>query len=136
MTVKQISVFLENKNGTLVKILRILKENGIQIIASTIADTAEYGIFRIICENPDKAYAMFKAAGIQSSLCDVLAITLEDVPGMASDAVESLTAGGINIAYLYSFLFEGKGVLIFKADDNKKAIEIIKSKNYKTLNSF
>lgn len=136
MTVKQLSIFLENKNGTLVHILKILKENNIQIIASTVADTAEYGIFRIICENPDKAYQVIKSSGIQVSLCDVFAITLEDVPGMASDAIESLTSGGINISYLYSFLFEGKGVLIFKVDDIEKTIDIIKSKKYRTLSSF
>ena len=56
MTIQQLSVFIENKSGTLQKVLNLLKEAGIQLIASTIADTVEYGIYRIICSEPKRAY--------------------------------------------------------------------------------
>ena len=125
MTVHQLSVFIENKSGTLVKVLKSLKEEGIQLIATTIADTAEYGICRIICSEPAKAYAVLKAAGVAVSLCDVFAVELDDKPGMAADAIELFAREGISIAYLYSFLLGGKGVLIFRTDDAEKARNVI-----------
>ena len=125
MTTKQLSVFLENKSGMLVKVLDLLKAEGIQIVASTIADTADYGIFRIICSEPQKAYDVLRANGIAVSLCDVLAIELDDTPGRAAETIGCFASEGINIAYLYSFLLEGKGVLIFRTDDVEAAVKII-----------
>ena len=125
MTVHQLSVFIENKSGTLVKVLKVLKANGIQLIATTIADTAEYGICRIICSEPVRAYNVLKEGGVAVSLCDVFAIELDDEPGRAADAIEIFSKEGISIAYLYSFLLGGKGVLIFRTDNAEKAREII-----------
>ena len=64
MTIHQLSIFIENHSGTLIKVLEALKEANIQIIASTVADTAEYGIYRIICSEPDRACAALKEAGV------------------------------------------------------------------------
>ena len=129
MTVHQLSVFIENKSGTLVKVLKLLKQENIQLIASTIADTADYGICRIICSEPIKAYNVLKDAGVAVSLCDVFAIELDDAPGRAADAIEIFAKEGISIAYLYSFLLNGKGVLIFRTDNAEKAREIITMNN-------
>lgn len=125
MTVNQLSIFIENKSGTLVKVLKTLKDEGIQLIASTIADTAEYGICRIICSSPERAYEVLKAAGVAVSLCEVFAIELDDEPGRAADAIELFSREGISIAYLYSFLLGGKGVLIFRTDNAEKATKVI-----------
>ena len=125
MTIHQLSVFIENKSGTLVKVLKLLKEEGIQIIASTIADTAEYGICRIICSEPTRAFGVLKSAGVAVTLTEVFAVQLDDVPGRAADAIEIFSAAGISIAYLYSFLLGGKGVLIFRTDNAAKAREVI-----------
>jgi len=129
MTVHQLSVFIENKSGTLVKVLQLLKKENIQLIASTIADTADYGICRIICSEPDKAYSVLKDAGVAVSLCEVFAIELDDAPGKAADAIEIFATQGISIAYLYSFLLNGKGVLIFRTDNAEKAREAIVANN-------
>ena len=99
MTVHQLSVFIENKSGALVRVLRLLKQENIQLIASTIADTADFGIFRIICSEPEKACSVLKEAGVAVSLCEVFA----------------------------SFLLNGKGVLIFRTDNAEKAAEVIAS---------
>ncbi len=133
MTVHQLSVFIENKSGTLVKVLKLLKQENIQLIASTIADTADYGICRIICSEPEKAYAVLKEAGVAVSLCEVFAIELDDRPGKAADAIELFAGEGISIAYLYSFLLNGKGVLIFRTDNADKAAEIIASNDLKII---
>ena len=68
MTIHQLSVFVENKSGTLLQVLELLKEAGIQLIASTISDTVEYGIYRIICSEPMRAYDTLKQAGISANL--------------------------------------------------------------------
>ena len=125
MTVHQLSVFIENKSGTLVKVLKLLKQENIQLIASTIADTADYGICRIICSEPERAYGVLKEAGVAVSLCEVFAVALDDAPGKAADAIEIFAGEGISIAYLYSFLLNGKGVLIFRTDNAEKAREAI-----------
>lgn len=133
MTINQLSIFIENKSGTLVKVLKSLKEEGIQLIASTIADTAEYGICRIICSEPARAYEVLRNAGVAVSLCDVFAVELDDEPGRAADAIELFAREGISIAYLYSFLLGGKGVLIFRTDNADKAAEVIVSNGLRTF---
>lgn len=132
MTVHQLSVFVENKSGTLLKVLELLKEGNIQLIASTISDTVEYGIYRIICSNPQKAFTILKDAGITANISEVFAITLDNTPGQAANAIQSFAEAGIGISYLYSFLLGGKGILIFRTDNNEKAREVIieKKLNY------
>ncbi len=125
MTIHQLSVFIENKSGTLLQVLELLKEANIQLIASTISDTVEYGIYRIICSEPLRAYETLKQAGISASLSDVFAITLDNQPGRAADAIRSFTRAGIGISYLYSFLLAGKGILVFRTDDTGKTREVI-----------
>ncbi|MFR3188335.1 MAG: amino acid-binding protein [Phocaeicola sp.] len=125
MTVHQLSVFVENKSGTLLKILELLKEAGIQLIASTISDTVEYGIYRIICSEPERAYDTLKSAGIAANISDVFAIKLDNQPGRAAEAIRSFTDAGIGISYLYSFLLDGKGILVFRTDNTEKTREVI-----------
>ena len=133
MTVHQLSVFIENKSGTLEKVLKLLKQENIQLIATTIADTADYGICRIICSEPEKAHNVLKDAGVAVSLCEVFAVELDDRPGKAADAIELFATEGISIAYLYSFLLKGKGVLIFRTDNAEKAAEVIANNDLKLI---
>ena len=125
MTIQQLSIFIENRSGTLIKVLEVLKQANIQIIASTIADTAEYGIYRIICNEPGRACDELKTAGVAVAISDVFAIELDDQPGRAADAVKAFSEAGISITYMYSFLLRGKGILIFRTDDNERAAEVI-----------
>lgn len=125
MTVKQLSIFLENKNGTLIKVLDTLSKANIQIIASTVADTKDYGIYRVLCNNPVQAYMLLKDEGINVQLTDVFAISIDDTPGKAANAINKISASGVNILYLYSFLWKNMGVLVFRTDNNEKAQETI-----------
>ncbi len=117
MTIHQLSIFIENKSGTLLRVLNILKEANIQLVASTISDTVEYGIYRIICSNPMEAYKTLEKAGISANISDVFAITLDNKPGRAADAISVIRQAGINISYLYSFLLGEKGILVFRTDN-------------------
>ncbi len=125
MTIKQLSIFIENKGGTLIKVLDLLSKAGIQIIASTIADTKDYGIYRLLTNNPPQAYLILKEAGINVQLSDVFALSIDDQPGRAAEAVKRISDAGVSILYLYSFLWQGKGVLVFRADQAEKAKETI-----------
>jgi len=102
-----------------------LSKAGIQIIASTIADTKDYGIYRVLCDKPTQAYLILKENGINVQLADVIALSIDDVPGRAAEAVKTLSAANVNILYLYSFLWKGKGVLILRTDNSSKANETI-----------
>lgn len=133
MTINQLSIFIENRSGTLVKVLELLKHSNIQIIACTIADTAEYGILRLICAEPKRAYEELKAGGVAVALSDVFAIELDNEPGRGADAIQTFSDAGIGIVYLYSFMLDGKGILIFRTDDFEKAKETIILNNLKVI---
>lgn len=133
MTIHQLSIFIENRSGTLIKVLDALKQANIQIVASTIADTAEYGIYRLICSEPLRAFEELKKAGVAVALSDVLALELDDEPGRAADAVKAFSEAGISITYMYTFLLKGKGILVFRTDNRPKALEVILSNHLKYI---
>ena len=125
MTIKQLSIFIENKGGTLIRVLELLGKNNIQILASTIADTKDYGIYRVICDDPTRAYLLLKEEGVNIQLTDVNAVYVENVSGEAARVMKLFSDSDIHIAYMYSFLLKGRGVLIFRTSDPSKANEII-----------
>ena len=126
---KQLSIFIENKRGTLLTVLNVLKEVGIQIIASTISDTQDFGIYRIICNDPERAFIVLKEQGITATITDVFAIQLEDKPGEAARVLALFAEADISIAYMYSFLLSGKGILVFRSSDTEKTKQVIKEKS-------
>ena len=125
---KQLSIFIENKRGTLLTVLNALKGAGIQIIASTISDTQDFGIYRIICDDPERAFIVLKEQGITATITDVFAIQLEDKPGEAARVLALFAEADISIAYMYSFLLSGKGILVFRTSDTEKTKQVIRDK--------
>lgn len=125
MTIKQLSVFVENKAGTLVKVLRLIADANIHIIASTTPDTVDFGIARIICTEPRRAFELLKEAGVSVALSDVFVLVLPNETGAAASAIERFADAGINLTYIYSFLLRGKGILIFRTDNPDKTREVI-----------
>ena len=122
---KQLSIFIENKRGAILRIMNVLKESDIQIIASTISDTQDFGIYRIICDNPEKAYRVLKDQDAPVTLSEVFAIYIDDTPGEAARVVAIFAEAGINISYMYSFLLSGKGILVFRTDNPELTSEVI-----------
>ena len=116
MTIRQLSIFIENRPGSLQKVLEHLKASRIQIIACTIADTAEYGLFRLICSEPGRACAELKQYGVAVAISDVFAIEMNNQPGGAADVVGIISGAGVSITYMYAFLLDGRGILIFRTD--------------------
>ena len=125
MTIPQLSIFLENRSGTLIKVLQQLKKANVQLVATTIADTAEYGILRIVCAEPMRACEELKKAGIAVALSEVFALQLDNKPGCAADVIELFSKAGISITYIYTFLYGGKGILVFRTDNTELARKTI-----------
>ena len=121
----QLSVFMENTSGALTAVLGTLKENNIQLHAISVADTADYGICRMICDNPQKAFKVLEQNGVAASLSEIIVLEMKDVPGSAADLIALFAKSGLSIAYLYSFHYEGRQALAFRTDDREKAREII-----------
>lgn len=126
MTIKQLSIFIENQSGALLRVLKMLRDNGISIIVSTLGDTDGFGIYRIICNDTEKAFKILREKNISATISNVYGIRLaENKPGAAAEVVEMMNEGGVSIKYLYSFLYAGKGIIVFRPDNNDKAEETI-----------
>jgi hypothetical protein len=138
MTIQQLTILVENRSNSLQEILDILRDNNVQLIATSLSDTADYGFFRIICAEPLKAYESLKSAGLSVNLNEVLGIVLTDHnPGGAAAAVSNLTKEGIAIRYIYSFLSKGFGILILSTHDEcrERASDILSSAGLTLLNN-
>lgn len=129
MTISQLSIFIENRTGTLLKVLDLMKQSKIQMIACTIAETAEYGIFRIICSEPQRACTELKQAGLAVAISDVFALELDNQPGGAADVVRFLGDAGVDITYMYAFLLGSRGILVFRTDEGDLARKVIADNN-------
>lgn len=108
MTVKQISVFLENRSGQLADLTKTLSENGVDLRTLTIAETTEFGIVRMIVNDPDKASSVLKEAGYVCALTQVLAVVVPDVPGGLYSVLKILCDNDINLEYTYAFTSKKK----------------------------
>ncbi|GAB1481395.1 ACT domain-containing protein [Treponema sp.] len=138
MQIKQISIFLENNAGRLAEVTKVIAEANINIRAISIADTADFGILRIIANKPEAAMAACAAAGFTTRMTDVLAVEIPDEPGSLARIMELFKNSGVNIEYLYASL-EGakeKAVVIFKVDDVALGLKIVKDNGFATLSTF
>ncbi len=125
MTIKQLSIFLENKSGRLTEVLETLGKAKINIVAMTIADTSEFGILRMIVSNPDLAYQSLKEKSFSVNLTEVLSIYISSEAGSAARMLHQLSDEGISIEYMYAFNHGPKAVIIMRTDEKQKAIKVI-----------
>ena len=119
MTVKQISIFLENRPGQLRDITDSLEKKDINIRAITVAETADYGIIRLIVQEPDKAMEILREQEFLARLSDVVAVAVNDRPGGLAELLDLMIGADINIEYMYSVFgkTEGKAFMIFKVNE-------------------
>ncbi len=127
MTAKQISVFLENKPGQLVELAKTLNQNNIDMRALSLADTKDFGIVRLIVDDPYKTACVLKEAGYISSITPVLAIEIPDEPGSLMQVLSLLGENGLNLEYTYAFTARKKdcAYMILRMADNDKAVEVL-----------
>ena len=124
MYIDQISVFVENKKGRLAGIMEVLNKAGIDIRAMTIADTADFGILRMIVDDTDKA---LKADGCTAAVTKVIAFTIPDVSGALYNVMGKINACGINVEYMYSVMGKvaGRADIVIRVEDVEKASKVL-----------
>ncbi len=138
MNVTQVSVFVENKPGHLQNVLKILGDEKINIITLTIAETSDFGIMRLIVNDPDKAVGALKKQSITCSTTDVLALEIDDTPGSLYKAIETFAKMNLNIEYMYAFTEkrQDKAVMIFRFDNIEAAKKALKEEGYNIVSKI
>ena len=130
MTIKQLSVFLENREGRLDEVLSTLGANDVNIVALSLADTADYGMLRMIVSDPQKGKAVLKEAGITSMLTDVVALRVPHATGSLSKAMHELMSNGVNVEYMYAFANGSDASAILKSDEAEKVVTILRKNGF------
>ncbi len=138
MKIKQISIFLENTAGRIADVTRILKNGEVNLRAIMIADTADFGILRIITDDSDKALKVLKDAKFTTRTTDVLAVSIKDTVGALHDVLSLFEKNTINIEYLYASLEKtgDRAVIILKVEDAEKGMKVITDNGLNTIDSF
>ena len=129
-TIQQLSVFLENREGRLDTVLKILAENDVNIVALSLADTSDYGMLRMIVSDPHKGKAALKDAGITAMLTDVVALRVPHATGSLSKAMHQIVEGEINVEYMYAFANGADAAEVLQSDDHTRLIDILKGSGF------
>lgn len=127
MYIKQLSVFVENKDGRLAEITTIIANAGIDIRALSIADTTDFGILRLVVDKPYDAEKALKDAGLTVSLTDVIAVGIPDRPGGFAETITAVADKEVGVEYMYAFISRqhDRAYLIMRVADNEKAISAL-----------
>jgi hypothetical protein len=138
MVLNQISVFLENKAGRLADATAAIADAGVNVRAISIADTADFGILRVIVDRPDAALAALSRAGFTTGNADVLSLEIADRPGALAAILKAFKEAGVNIEYLYASLEKNadKAVVIFKVEDLRRGLEIARERGLTQAGAF
>ena len=131
--VRQLTVFIENRVGTLEEVAKVLKENEINIYSISLADTSEYGLLRMIVSDPDMGSSILKDSGFSARTTDVVAVRLENKVGTLASLFGTLSEAGIGIEYMYAMATSVVGAMILKTSDGAKAVEVLKAAGFGLL---
>ena len=130
MTIKQLSVFLENKEGRLDEVLSTLGNNDVNIVALSLADTADYGMLRMIVSDPEKGKMVLKEVGVMAMLTDVVALRVPHATGSLSKAMHAIMAASVNVEYMYAFANGADASAVLKSDDPAKVVSVLKENGF------
>jgi len=135
MLIKQLSVFIENREGRLEKVLDTLKKSDINIISLSLADTADYGLLRLIVSNPELGKETLRKNGFSAMLTDVMAVKLSHRVGQLQELLVVICKASINIEYMYA-LSTGKddASIVLKTSDIDKAAELLEAAGVEIIN--
>ena len=135
MSIKQLSVFAENKHGSIYEITKILSEAGIDIRAFSVADTHSYGVLRLIVSDTRHAAFSLSSVGKIVDVTDVVAVQISDEKGGLAELLKVVTEQGINIEYLYAFVTTtvGEAYVVIRASNNQPTEQILKEHGLELL---
>jgi len=137
MIVEQLSVFVENKPGKLLEALETLGNANVDLRALSLTDTSDFGILRVIVDNPGNALKTLEDAGFLVKSNDVLAVVIGDKPGGLATVVRILSNAGVCIEYTYAFVAHSRdnAYVILRVDDNDTAVRVLTANEIKLLTS-
>ena len=134
MFIKQLTVFIENRAGRLEQVTQILKDNNINIVSVSLADTSDYGLLRLILSDPDKAVTVLKDAGLSAMTTNVIAVKLTQHVGKLGELLAILSDAGVNVEYMYGLTSGDENAsIVLKTSDQNKALDAIKSSTFELL---
>lgn len=138
MIIKQISIFMENTTGRLADVTALLAQSGINLRAISIADTADFGILRMVADQPDAAVDVLKSSGFAARETDVIAVEVPDQPGALARIMALFRDEGVNIEYLYASLEHSanQAVIVLKVDDVAAGLAMLQKHGVSTAPSF
>jgi hypothetical protein len=126
-TVKQLSLFAENKPGRLAKIAQVLSKSKINIRAFNIAEAGDFGVIRMVVDDCDKAYKALQSEGFAVSETEVIGVQMKDIPGALFEIANALGDNNVNIDYAYAFITKtDKALLILRVDNIPAAQKVLK----------
>lgn len=137
MSVKQISIFLENKPGKMYEMTEVLAKNGINMRALSLAETEGFGIVRIIVNDVYVATTVLKDAGYINKLTSVVVVEMPDVPGGLSKILKVFADNNVNLEYMYALAAEAssdKAYMVFRVDDHKEAAAALSRAGFRVIN--
>ena len=136
MTVKQLSVFIENRRGRLGEVLRVLKDNGVSILSMSLADTTEYGLLRLIVNYPERGRDVLTAAGFSSITTEVLIVKVPHIAGALQEILTVIAENDIDVEYMYGLsVASDDATIVVKTNALDKACELFKTKGIDTMSS-
>lgn len=125
MIIRQLSIFLENRTGRINEVARLLADNGINMQAFSMAETADFGLLRLIVPDVEKAVEVLRAAGVAVMVTDVLCVSCTNVPGALSAILEKLASNGVFIEYMYAFSDGEFANVVIRPDNIEEAAGIL-----------
>jgi len=135
MAIKQLTVFVQNKKGTVVSVTDILSSNNINIRALSIAETQDFGILRLIVNDENAAETVLKENGYLIKVIDVVGVKIGDEPGKLTEALGVLDKADINVEYLYAFMLrtEKHAYVVLRVEDNAVAEAVLANAGFKMI---
>lgn len=133
MFVKQLTIFLENRAGSLEEVTAALKNHNVNILSLSLADTSEYGLLRLIVSDPELGRDVLKENGFSAMLTEVIAVKLENKVGMLQQLLEVIGESGLSIEYMYALASTEVGAMIIKTNDGANAVAALKKANMEIL---
>lgn len=136
MLAKQLSVFIENRKGRLNEVLEVLKKNNVNILSLSLADTADYGLLRLIVNDPEKGKNSLLSEGFSTMTTDVVIVKISHQAGSLQNLVKNFSENDINVEYMYGLSTEGiDAYIVMKLSDNNNANEFFAKNNIITLSN-
>ena len=138
MSVQQISVFVENREGRVASVTRTLADAGVNVRAMSMADAPDFGIFRFVVDDPEKAKQALRASGFLIDTTELVAVEVPDEPGGLADVLAALATASLNVEYMYAYQINnlGSAVILFRFEDPASATSALRRAGSKIVEAI